>query len=310
MALLDKLKGALGDAVSEGIGKGIQNAVGKAVEGAVRPAADKLAGRAADQLNEASRDLAANTEAVRGARQAGVPAGAQASQGSGTAALGTALSGWTSAMQEMAGQAVQNLKECPNCGEVSTADRKFCPKCGTPLPDKTLGEEYFCPKCGKQNLPGETFCAECGTLLPAAVGVREAQLARWDTLLPQYPRWSQGGVPELTEGDRINDAPAVHLEVAGAGSGELRGYVEQLKAAGFLPVHGEDSDLYYKTVDGVCRAFDKTDAVQGGGLSVTFFVGDFDRAAARDKADAALDTAKDAAKAAKDAAKGLFKKFF
>ena len=310
MALLDKLKGALGDAVSEGIGKGIQNAVGKAVEGAVRPAADKLAGRAADQLNEASRDLAESTEAVRSARQAGVPAEAQASPGSGTAALGTALTGWASAMQEMAGQAAQNLKECPKCGEVSTADRKFCPKCGTALPEKTMGEGYRCPNCGKQNLPGETFCSECGTLLPAAEEAREAQLAKWDALLPQYPRWSQGGIPELTEGDPMNGAPSVYLRVAGAGSGDLRGYVEQLKASGFLPVHGEGSDLYYKTVDGVCRAFDKTDAVQGDGLSVTFFVGDFDRAAARGKADAALDTAKDAAKAAKDAAKGLFKKFF
>ena len=75
-------------------------------------------------------------------------------------------------------------------------------------------------------------------------------------------------------------------------------------------------------VDGVCRAFDKTDANQGDFLSFTFFVGDFDkraaekekaeaaRKAALEKADAAKAAAKDTAKAAAGAAKGLFKKFF
>ena len=316
----------LSNAVSDGIGKGIQNAVGKAVEGAVRPAADKLAGQAASSLNQATQDLAANTEAAKAAAAEGAAAaqaaaqqGAPAATGDGMANLGAALSGWASAMQGVAGQMAQNMKECPQCGEVVTADHKFCPKCGAQLPETTIGALFVCPKCGKQNAPGTTYCAECGALLPAAEQERAAQSAKWDSLLPQYPKWTSGGELELNTGDAMNGSPTVSVSVGGGKGARLDAwlaeYVAALKADGFIPFYGEDSDVYYKVVDGVCRAFDKTDANQGDFLSMTFFVGDFDkRAAAKAKAaadaESAKGAAKDAARAAADAAKGLFKKFF
>ena len=105
----------LSNAVSDGIGKGIQNAVGKAVENAVRPAADKLAGQAADHLNQAARSLEENAEATRTAVES-----APASPAGGVAELGSALAGWATAMQGVAGQVAQNMKECPQCGEVVT----------------------------------------------------------------------------------------------------------------------------------------------------------------------------------------------
>lgn len=285
----------ISNAVSEGIGKGIQDAVGKAVESAVKPAADKLAGQAANQLNQAAQSMAESGEPAK-----------DAAAGTGAASLEAALTGWASAMQNVAGQVAQNVKECPQCGEVVTADHQFCPKCGAKLPDKTLGEGYLCPKCGRQNAPGTTYCAGCGALLPAVEAENAAQLAKWDALLPQYPKWTLGGAVELDA-----DGEAVRLHVGGAGTAQLGKYVELLKADGFVSAYSGDSDVYYKVVDGVCRAFDKTDADQGDFLTMTFFVGDYDkRAAAKEKADAALGTAKDGAKLAADAAKGLFKKFF
>jgi hypothetical protein len=126
-----------------------------------------------------------------------------------------------------------------------------------------------------------------------------------------YPKWAQGGQIELEENGEINGYTAVSLHVDGGGAPQLAKYVELLKANGFIPAYDGDSDFYYKMVDGVCRAFDKTDAAQGDFLNMTFFVGDFDKkAAAKEKAGEVADAAKDTAKAAAEAAKGLFKKFF
>ena len=83
------------------------------------------------------------------------------------AALGASLSGWASNMENMAAQASMNMKECPECGEVVTAEHKFCPACGAALPEMTVGQAHTCPKCGKLNTPGTIYCAECGAVLPA-----------------------------------------------------------------------------------------------------------------------------------------------
>ena len=321
------LKNLISDAVNEGIGKGIQSAVGKAVESAVKPAADKLAGKAADQLNQASKDIdqsMAEARAAQGEAAAALnesaqatsteAAGAQAAAaGSGFASLGAVLGGFAGAMQDAAGQVAKNMKECPQCGEVCTADNKFCPKCGAPLPERTIAEGFLCPQCGKQNAPGTTFCGGCGALLPAAAEEQAAQKAKWDALLPQYPKWELRGTYELDDDGEMNGYPAVSVHIHGAGRAELAQYVAALKAAGFVPFYDGDSDIYYKVVDGVCRSFDKTDADQGDFLSMTFFVGDYDKRAAeraRKQAEQAKDSAKDAAKLVGDAAKGLFKKFF
>ena len=43
--------------------------------------------------------------------------------------------------------------------------KKFCPTCGTVLPEQTLGQGAKCGKCGKQNMAGEGFCSGCGAKL-------------------------------------------------------------------------------------------------------------------------------------------------
>ena len=316
------LKNVLGNTIREGVGKGIQNAVGKAVESAVKPAADKLAGKAADQLGQATQDIDKSMQEARAAQgeaTAALQEGAQAAgetgtaAGSGFASLGAVLGSFAGAMQDAAGQAAQNMKECPQCGEIAPAENKFCPSCGAPLPERTIGAGYLCPQCGKQNAPGTTFCGGCGALLPAPAEAQAARKAKWDAMLPQYPKWTQRGTFELDENGEMNGYPIISVHVRGAGAAELGQYVAALKAEGFVPFYDEDSDIYYKVVDGVCRSFDKTDADQGDFLSVSFFVGDYDKRAAeraRKQAEQARDSAKDAAKAVGDAAKGLFRKFF
>jgi class 3 adenylate cyclase/tetratricopeptide (TPR) repeat protein len=46
--------------------------------------------------------------------------------------------------------------DCPNCGSVNEAGRKFCGECGTRL-------TTACPTCGTPTTPGTKFCGECGT---------------------------------------------------------------------------------------------------------------------------------------------------
>ena len=316
------LKNFISDAVGEGIGKGIQSAVGKAVEGAVRPAADRLAGRAADQLNQTTNDINQSMQEARAAQgeaaaalheSAQVMGESKAAAGDGFASLGAVLGGFASSMQDAAGQVAQNMKECPQCGEIAPAENKFCPKCGAPLPEHTLAEGFLCPKCGKQNAPGTTFCGACGELLPAAAEERAAQQAKWDALLPQYPRWTLRGTPEVDADDELNGHPLIRVHIAGARHAELTQYVAALQAAGFVPYDDSSSDIYYKVIDGLCRAFDKTDADHGDSLSLRFFVGDYDKRAAdrlKQKAEQMRAGTNDAAKIVGDAAKGLFKKLF
>ena len=99
--------------------------------------------------------------------------------------------------------------------------------------------------------------------------------AEWEEKLPQYPKWTLSGSVEISTGDMMNGYPLYFVQVAEAGMDELNAYVDLLKNSGFVPYSGDDSDVYYKNIDGVCRAFDKTDADQGDGLNLTFFVGDF-----------------------------------
>ena len=47
------------------------------------------------------------------------------------------------------------------CGEELPEGQKFCPNCGTAVPQPKI----TCPGCGKEYEPGTRFCMECGTKL-------------------------------------------------------------------------------------------------------------------------------------------------
>src|SRR5262252_3503234 len=44
---------------------------------------------------------------------------------------------------------------CPSCMAENAATRRFCAKCGAPLPSS-------CPACGFENEPSASFCGGCG----------------------------------------------------------------------------------------------------------------------------------------------------
>ena len=175
------LKRTIRNAVSQGISKGLGDAIGKAVQQAVEPRATEYANKVAEHFDQAAGNAARQTrEAASG--------------------LEGAFANLERSMQSYADSVGRDLKICPECGQPASQDKKFCPGCGAKLPEQTLGQGAVCASCGKQNSIGMKFCADCGAKLPAAIQEEQAQqakdeaeLARWDALLPQYPRWTCGG---------------------------------------------------------------------------------------------------------------------
>ncbi len=59
--------------------------------------------------------------------------------------------------------------ECSKCGNKVIKGKKFCGKCGNPMPQvssspkKASSGAVKCPKCGKELYKGALFCIECGT---------------------------------------------------------------------------------------------------------------------------------------------------
>ena len=168
----------LGKAIRKGIREGVGAAVGRAIHQAVEPAATAIANKAADAIGQSAGD--GQTPPAPG--------------------FGGALGNLERSVQSYATEAAKNVKVCPNCNKPTTADKKFCPECGTQLPEQTVAQGAVCPSCGKQNAIGTRFCQECGAKLPAAIAEEQAQadrnaavMAEWDEKLPQYPKWTCGG---------------------------------------------------------------------------------------------------------------------
>lgn len=172
--------GFLKNAIRRGVRDAVGKAVGDAVRQAVEPTATELANKAAESINQATQ----NTKQ-------------QVTRSSG---LESAMANLERSMQGYATEAAKNMKICPNCNKPTTADKKFCPECGTALPEETVAQGSVCPNCGKQNTIGTKFCQDCGTKLPSVIAEEQARadrnaavLAQWDQDLPQYPKWTCGG---------------------------------------------------------------------------------------------------------------------
>ncbi len=162
------------------IRKGVSDAVGKAIGKAIEPAATNLANKAADAIDQAAHSTEQQVQRSSG--------------------LEGAMANLERSMQGYATEAAKNMKICPKCNKPTTADKKFCPDCGTSLPEQTVAQGSVCPNCSKQNAIGTKFCQDCGTKLPAAIQEEQAQadrnaavMAEWDAKLPQYPKWTCGG---------------------------------------------------------------------------------------------------------------------
>ena len=132
------LERAIRRGVSQGIGRAVGDAIGKAIE----PTATDLANKAAGHIDNAAGN------------QNGGETKAGGFQG--------AFANLERSVNNYATEAAKNMKVCPNCEKPTTADKKFCPECGTALPEQTVAEGAVCTACGKQNAIGTKFCQDCG----------------------------------------------------------------------------------------------------------------------------------------------------
>lgn len=107
---------------------------------------------------------------------------------------------------------------------------------------------------------------------------REAAIfENWQDTLPAYPVWDVGGSGfELEELTPMNGFPAYSFRLNGRPF-LVELYAAKLRADGFIAKgcsnpQDLNADTYYKVVDGVCYAFNRSDACNDGWISVSFYV--------------------------------------
>ena len=275
MGLLDKLiKDAVGSAVSD------------AVKKAVQPKADEMAANAVSQAANALTQTANQTAAAAGAAN---QAAADAQAASGTEAapskeeMQAALGTLETLFGGLAQRAAENMKICPKCGEGASADKDFCPSCGTKLPDMTVADGAKCTKCGRQNEPGTRFCSGCGEKLPAAAAAEQAAaeadaavLKEWAEKLPDFPVWSCGGSDMELEQETGTETESwrfsVTLVTPVAAQNAVKQYRQVLMQNGFK-TEGQypDEEHLYKRVNGVSCHVDTEHCFQGDADSPTIY---------------------------------------
>lgn len=246
--------GLLERAIRRGVSQGVGKAMGDALSKAIEPHAAKLADKTAQRIDEAA---AKNAEYENKRRSSGFEG---------------AFANLERAANDYATELGKNMKICPGCNETVSADKKFCPHCGTKLPEKTLSEGAVCPNCGKQNTVGTKFCQECGTKLPAAIEEEMAQLAKddavmrqWDEKLFRFPKWIFGGKDYYIE-DYDGGAfvfSAVFATNIGAQSA-VRQYRELLLQNGFrMAGQYPNMEHLYKRIDGTVFHVDTEHCFEG-----------------------------------------------
>ena len=235
------------------IRRGVRDAVGKAIGKAIEPTVTDLTNKAANTIDQSVQ----NTEQ-------------QARRSSG---LEGAMANLERSVQGYATEAAKNMKVCPNCNKPTTADKKFCPDCGSKLPEQTVAQGAVCPSCGKQNAIGTKFCQDCGTKLPAAIAEEQAQadrnaavMAEWDAKLPQYPKWTCGG-DQMYINDYDENGHSFEVEFKNNPSAARRAveqYRQILLANGFRMAGQYPSiEQLFKRIDGVVYNVDTEHCFEG-----------------------------------------------
>jgi len=256
--------GILGDSIKRGLNRGVNRAVGNAVERKITQGVNQAVNQAADKIVPPPQPYQPDPAQMQQNAQA------QAS----AAQLGGMFASFAGAAQGFANEAAKNMKICPGCGAPCGAETRFCNQCGAPLPEMTAAQGAVCQGCGMQNGVGTKFCSGCGVKLPGAVAEEaaaqarnQAALAQWDALLPQYPRWNQGGSGiRIEECGVENGCPAYVLYVSGQGlAAALAQYSQLLKASGFVMAGQYPSETQlFKRVGGVVYSFSSDNAFDGG----------------------------------------------
>ena len=242
------------------IRRGVSDAVGKAIGKAIEPTVTDLTNKAANAIDQAAQ----NTEQ-------------QVARSSG---LEGAMANLERSVQGYATEAAKNMKVCPNCNKPTTADKKFCPECGTQLPEQTVAQGAVCPSCGKQNVIGTKFCQDCGTKLPAAVQEEQMHaddhasvMSKWDKQLPQYPKWNCGGSHfEIEVYDGFTTFSVNFDGNTFRAKQAVEQYRQLLLEGGFREA-GENPTIehLYKMIDGVCYHADTEHCFEGDNDTATIY---------------------------------------
>ena len=242
------------------IRRGVSDAVGKAMVKAIEPTVTDLTNKAANAIDQAAQ----NTEQ-------------QVARSSG---LEGAMANLERSVQGYATEAAKNMKVCPNCNKPTTADKKFCPECGTQLPEQTVAQGAVCPSCGKQNVIGTKFCQDCGTKLPAAVQEEQMHadahasvMSKWDKQLPQYPKWNCGGSHfEIEVYDGFTTFSVNFDGNTFRAKQAVEQYRQLLLEGGFREA-GENPTIehLYKMIDGVCYHADTEHCFEGDNDTATIY---------------------------------------
>jgi len=245
--------GFLERAIRRGVSDAVGKAIGNAVTQAVEPKATELANKAAAHLDSAAQ----NTQ----------------QQAQRTSGLEGAFANLERSMTNYATEAAKNMKVCPNCNKATSADKKFCPDCGSALPEQTVAEGAVCTSCGAQNTIGTKFCASCGAKLPAAIQEEQAQaernaavLRQWDEKLPQYPKWSCGGTELYIEdyGENGFMFSATFKDNPSAAHRAVEEYRQILLQSGFRQAGQYPSiEQLFKRIDGVVYNADTEHCFEG-----------------------------------------------
>ena len=145
----------------------------------------------------------------------------------------------------------------------------------------------------------------------AKVAAEKAIFEKWEENFPHYPIWDVGGEEfELEELEPMNGYPSWRFGLKGRPF-LVEQYAAKLRADGFKAKASDPDDLnadtYYKLVDGVCYAWNRTDACHDGYINVGFYVDKY--VEPKPKAQPANNT-NVAAEVAKSLAKSIFKKLF
>ena len=75
---------------------------------------------------------------------------------------------------------MKKTKVCSECGQITKANAKKCPHCGTKLSAETLYDKYkekhiCCPFCDRVLRSNSNYCQYCGKqITPAAAGTKKA----------------------------------------------------------------------------------------------------------------------------------------
>ena len=267
--------GLLKNILSDAIGDGVSKAVGKAVETAVAPAAERFAQKQAEALENASKKVEQSINAADNE----VKEAADAMAGSASEAVASAKEAAAAPQRELteeekakAAEAAQALK---GLGSLLSGAMAMAKK------------EMETEKANRE-------------------AAEKAVFDNWGTELGAYPVWDVGGEGfELEEVSPMNGHPAFRLHLKGRPY-LVELYAAKLRSDGFVAKGSKPDDLnadtYYKIVDGVCHAFNRTDAAYDGHISVSFYVDDYVPRPPQQQSVQTDDL--------KKLAKGLFKKLF